>query len=793
MFYLPKSKSQFSVGLVIKGSSSVMSSFPHLLASSPPALWQDGPLEVRSFTIAADDFESPTVTDIHYPTATLTRFEYPVYIFHHGFLSQPEDYRTLLRRLASHGVITIAPRAYSRMSGLMTSIKKEVSISRKVRRWIYNGGIAKAISADGGTARPASDLPPALGGHSRGGGIAFLSSETVMRNEPAPLIIATVDPVDASASPFTKSSTSSFRHRYKNGTVAPCSLLIPQHTPIVTVSAELGGACTPEGKGPKAFHSAAGAPALIAQVTNAGHFDLAFDDTNHWMANLVRTTAEFKCKTCTGDTCRAKARDTSAAVILLAMREAIEEVRTHDISHDHLGISGADQKTRNVAFGADHHKADGTAARLASFRQVLDQMPSAARQGIEWVARVPTGEPAPRTVATADGCSLGKIESGTADAVEVVQVASHEDKKAPGESRTVELFRVPAQPSPISVREVHEGRLPSTSTAQPSATVPTLLARAGTSAECLSARVDRMLIDFRAAENCDKWQQAGGGTLNFEAMNEVSAEGLRSADACRVNGEIPGTGWLPGEQGQSATALGRDGVGTPGGSSSARWVFDEPLQVANVEALVLKVNSRGAPAAYRLALYTQIPPLLASTSSTGMNSNIAEAALKEHVYELCFTPSTQVASEHVLELAEFTTRSGGPPLRFDQVVEIGLRVHAPGGEECPRIQQYAQKPLVTPAEDTEAAFELHLHTLSAVTRGCDQLVDDEPCYGTLISALFGGTILLLIGCAVCACMRRTRKERAAANRLALRHGKSSRSATPSPPPTTIEPAAAASS
>lgn len=147
--------------------------------SSAPSVWQDGPLEVRSFTIATEDFEAPTQMDIHYPTATLTRFEFPLYIFHHGFLSQPEDYRTLLRRIASHGIITVAPRAYPRMSGLLTSVNREVALSREVRRWIFAGGIARAVAADGGTAKPATDLPPAIGGHSRGGGIAFLSSETV--------------------------------------------------------------------------------------------------------------------------------------------------------------------------------------------------------------------------------------------------------------------------------------------------------------------------------------------------------------------------------------------------------------------------------------------------------------------------------------------------------------------------------------------------------------------------------------------------------------------------------------
>lgn len=128
-------------------------------------------------------------------------------------------------------------------------------------------------------------------------------------SSPRLLIRCLVPQVDASASPFSKSSTTAFRYRFDNGSVAPCSLQLPQHTPIVTVSGELAGACTPKGKGPNTFHAAAGAPALVAEIANAGHFDIAYDEVNDWLGNLVRTTAEFKCEHCKGDSCRGESHE----------------------------------------------------------------------------------------------------------------------------------------------------------------------------------------------------------------------------------------------------------------------------------------------------------------------------------------------------------------------------------------------------------------------------------------------------------------------------------------------------
>ena len=218
-----------------------------------------GPLTVRTFPVERCENGAPKPLLIHAPAEAGS---YPVVLFQHGFLLSNAYYSEVLRHLAGHGFIVVAPQMYP-ADGIPlfkpTSLD-EVHQVLEVLDWLA-GHL-------GTTAGMTADLSRVgIAGHSRGGKVAW----SLVRLAPERFqALAGIDPTDGTL----------------DGTPRVTDQPLPVALPTLVIGAGRAGdpffprgpSCSPPGENHEQFYAASLAPAWHVVVPDAGHLDV-LDDT----------------------------------------------------------------------------------------------------------------------------------------------------------------------------------------------------------------------------------------------------------------------------------------------------------------------------------------------------------------------------------------------------------------------------------------------------------------------------------------------------------------------------------
>ncbi|KAK1677480.1 hypothetical protein QYE76_038328 [Lolium multiflorum] len=194
--------------------------------------------------------------------------EYPVVVFLHGYLANNYFYSQLLRHVASHGFIVVAPQLYT-FSGPDTTA--EISSAAAVTDWLADGGLSSSLPPN---VRPNLTVV-SISGHSRGGKVAFgLALGHARTSLPLAALIA-VDPVDGMA-PGRQTPPPILTYR-------EASLRVP--APAMVIGTGLGEVprgvlrppCAPLGVSHAEFYRECAAPACHLVARDYGHTDMMDD------------------------------------------------------------------------------------------------------------------------------------------------------------------------------------------------------------------------------------------------------------------------------------------------------------------------------------------------------------------------------------------------------------------------------------------------------------------------------------------------------------------------------------
>jgi chlorophyllase len=169
-------------------------------------------------------------------------------------MSRNSAYDEILKHLASHGFVVIAPQMYEPGLGPLLgnpTAAQEAELAAHVIDWLPG----RLESVVGFPVR--TDLL-GIAGHSRGGKVAWL----VASADPGRILaIAGVDPVDGTGGPYGN------QPRVVNG---PFAISIP----ALVLGTELGGSCAPAGDNHVQFFEASESPAWHVIALNQGHGDM---------------------------------------------------------------------------------------------------------------------------------------------------------------------------------------------------------------------------------------------------------------------------------------------------------------------------------------------------------------------------------------------------------------------------------------------------------------------------------------------------------------------------------------
>jgi chlorophyllase len=240
--------------------------------------YEPGPLTVRTVTLDRCQNGAPVPLLIHIPEQSGT---YAVVVFQHGFMSRNAMYGEILRHIAGHGFVVVAPQMYEPGLGPLfgnPTAAEEADRAAQVLDWV---SVHLAENAGVGV-RP--DLL-GLAGHSRGGKVAWL----VLSVDPTRAkAVAGVDPVDGTGGPVGNQA------RVVQGT-------FPFSIPALVIGTGLGGACAPEGDNHVQFYGACRSPAWHVVAFDYGHGDVLDDEwaaasamvcaSGSDLANMRRLTA----------------------------------------------------------------------------------------------------------------------------------------------------------------------------------------------------------------------------------------------------------------------------------------------------------------------------------------------------------------------------------------------------------------------------------------------------------------------------------------------------------------------
>ena len=252
--------------------------------------YASGPLTVRTTNLAACEQGNLVPLLIFAPDAP---DRYPVVVFQHGFLTTNEAYSEVLRHLAGHGFVVVAPQMYepglAALLGQPTAAEDALTAA-KVVDWLPAGLVAIL-----GYTPETSRL--GLAGHSRGGKVAWLE---LVADPSRAQAIAGVDPVDGTGGPLGNQA------RVVQG---PFAFSLP----TLVIGTGLGGNCAPAGDNHEQFYAASASPAWHIVVPNAGHADM-----------LDEATALAASSLCPGGPDRAGMRRLTAGLLVAFFRGSLQ-------------------------------------------------------------------------------------------------------------------------------------------------------------------------------------------------------------------------------------------------------------------------------------------------------------------------------------------------------------------------------------------------------------------------------------------------------------------------------------
>jgi chlorophyllase len=268
---------------------------PALAESAEPYVGQGdpylpGPLTVRTLDIARCEHGTPLPLLIHAPE---TPDRYPLVVFQHGFVTRNEAYSDVLRRLAAHGFVVVAPQMYepglAALLGNPTAADEALAAGR-VLDWLP-GGLPLVLGYT-----PATDRV-GLAGHSRGGKVAWL----VLTADPSrALAVVGIDPVDGTGGPFGNQA------RVVQG---PFEFSLP----ALVIGSGLGGRCAPAGDNHEQFYAASASPAWHIVVPGQGHADMLDEEAAPVVANV-----------CLSGPDRARMRTLTAGLLVAFFRASLQ-------------------------------------------------------------------------------------------------------------------------------------------------------------------------------------------------------------------------------------------------------------------------------------------------------------------------------------------------------------------------------------------------------------------------------------------------------------------------------------
>nr|AAP44978.1 chlorophyllase [Ginkgo biloba] len=200
--------------------------------------------------------------------------DYPLILFFHGYVLLNSFYSQLLRHVASHGYIAIAPQMYSVIGPNTTP---EIADAAAITDWLRDGLSDNLPQALNNHVRPNFEKF-VLAGHSRGGKVAFaLALGRVSQPSLKYSALVGLDPVDGMGKDQqTSHPILSYReHSFDLG------------MPTLVVGSGLGPCkrnplfppCAPQGVNHHDFFYECVAPAYHFVASDYGHLDFLDDDT----------------------------------------------------------------------------------------------------------------------------------------------------------------------------------------------------------------------------------------------------------------------------------------------------------------------------------------------------------------------------------------------------------------------------------------------------------------------------------------------------------------------------------
>lgn len=252
--------------------------------------YESGQLSVTSIFVERCDLGAPVPLRLHAPQAS---GQYAVFLFQHGFMAESSAYEGMLRHIASHGFIVVAPQMYQ--PGLMAlfgtpSAFEEAEVASGLVEWM-----AEHLSAVTGVTARVDRL--AIGGHSRGGKVAWL---TALKDPTRFRAIIGIDPVDGRGGPAGNQP---------RVTAEP----FPFSLPALVIGAGLGGACAPTGDNYVQFYESSQPPAWRVVTQNYAHGDM-----------LDEPAAAASAAFCGTGEDRQSMRRATAGMVVLFLREALQ-------------------------------------------------------------------------------------------------------------------------------------------------------------------------------------------------------------------------------------------------------------------------------------------------------------------------------------------------------------------------------------------------------------------------------------------------------------------------------------
>lgn len=210
-----------------------------------------GPLTVRAISIAQCENGAPRSMVVYAPAEAGS---YAVVVYQHGLTVNNTASSGILRHLAGHGFVVVAPLMYESgtdaLLGILTEAE-EANTARAVLDWLP-GNLDAFMGVHAATERLG------LGGHSRGGKIVWLE---LAADPTLAMAVAGVEPVDGTGYPLGG------QPRLINGpfAFAGATLILGTGT---------GGPCAPKGDNHLQFYEASASPAWYVNAPTAGHADM---------------------------------------------------------------------------------------------------------------------------------------------------------------------------------------------------------------------------------------------------------------------------------------------------------------------------------------------------------------------------------------------------------------------------------------------------------------------------------------------------------------------------------------